>query len=116
MTNGRTPEASPIACNLSPEHAEEWGREMTGLVTELEAVRELEDGYALGYAGDGAWEDRLRLLAEFIRGERKCCPFLRFELILEAEAGPMWLRLRGRPGVKEYLARELVEAYGLDGS
>lgn len=104
---------SPIACRLSPEEAEAWRERMPALVTELREVRELEDGFALRYHGADGWRDRLRMLADFVEGERACCPFFRFEIVLEAERGPIWLRLRGRPGVKEYVASELLDAYGL---
>lgn len=104
---------SPIACTLSGEEAEAWRGELSGLVSGVEAVRELDDGYALRYSGIEGWDDRLRRLAEFIVGERRCCPFFRFEVVAEAERGPIWLRLRGRPGVKEYIASEIIHAYAL---
>jgi hypothetical protein len=36
--------------------------------------------------------------------ERRCCPFLRLELSFDPSNGPVWLRFRGGPGVKEFLA------------
>jgi hypothetical protein len=36
--------------------------------------------------------------------ERRCCPFLRFDLTVEPEVGPVRLALSGPPGVREYLA------------
>ncbi|MBI4409686.1 MAG: hypothetical protein HY561_08265 [Gemmatimonadetes bacterium] len=42
---------------------------------------------------------------EFILFERGCCPFLRFELEFEP-GGPLWLRIRGPEGAKEFIAAE----------
>ena len=92
----------PIACRLAePElraRGEALGREVFSAVTE---TRELPDGYALRFPGEARW---LATLAEFIRFERACCPFLRFELHAEQQDGPLWLRLRGPVGVKDFLA------------
>ena len=70
----------------------------------MEETEELPHGYALRFATE---EDRLPSLAEFIAGERRCCPFLSFALEVEAGGGPTWLRLTGPEGVKEFLREEL---------
>ncbi|MFW6079818.1 MAG: hypothetical protein ACODAE_09360 [Gemmatimonadota bacterium] len=103
---------SPIACRFSGDEAAARLGEMRGLAEAVEEVRELDDGFALRYPGGDGMPGRLRMLAGFIERERECCPFFRFELELEPERGPIWLRLRGRPGVKEYLERELADALG----
>jgi hypothetical protein len=64
----------------------------------------MADGYAIRFAAEQA---TILLVSEFIARERLCCPFLRFELIAEQEDGPLWLRLRGREGVKEFIEAEL---------
>ena len=62
--------------------------------------------------GDG-WAFRLRDgtslagVAEWIALERRCCPFFRFQLDVDGDAGPVWLRLTGA-GVKEFLAAQSV--------
>ena len=95
-------EGLPIVCRLlAPElRAREQvvQREVSGAVEE---VRELPDGYALRFPSEA---DRLTTLAEFIRFERACCPFLRLELHAEQQDGPLWLRLRGPEGTKEFVA------------
>jgi hypothetical protein len=64
--------------------------------------------------GDG-WEFRLRDgaslagVAEWIALERRCCPFFRFQLDVDGDTGPVWLRLTG-PGVKEFLAQSVRDA------
>lgn len=74
------------------------------LLSAVHEALELPDGYALRFAPDLAV---LLKLAEFISGERLCCPFLNFDLRVEAEGGPVWLRLTGPEGVKEFLWLEL---------
>lgn len=95
----------PIVCRLMGptfrEREEELQREVFSAVT---AARELADGYALRFPGEAAW---LATLAEFIRFERACCPFLRFELHVEQQEGAFWLRLRGPEGAKEFIAELL---------
>jgi hypothetical protein len=39
--------------------------------------------------------------------ERRCCPFLRFELRLSEEDDVVELGLRGREGVRAFLTEEL---------
>ena len=94
--------SSPIACRL--KDAEEKRKRMKLEEELLAAVREtveLEDGYALRFPGEPAW---LRRLAEFAVLERACCPFLAIELAAEPEGGPIWLRLRGPAGTRDFLA------------
>jgi len=66
-------------------------------------VRELPDGFALRFADDGTL---LARLAEWVRLESLCCPFVRFEVRVEKRAGPVWLRLTGAEGIKDFLRRE----------
>lgn len=63
---------------------------------------DLANGYAFRFAPDA-----LETLARFIANERKCCPFMSFELTLDAESGPIWLRMTGPPGTREVLQAEL---------
>lgn len=60
---------------------------------------ELADGWAFRLR-DGV---SLPGVAEWIALERRCCPFFRFQLEVDGETGPVWLRLTGN-GVKEFLA------------
>jgi hypothetical protein len=98
-------EGLPIVCRLLEpalrEREEILQREVFSAVEE---TRELADGYALRFPGDAAW---LATLAEFMRFERACCPFLYFELHAEQQDGAFWLRLRGPEGAKEFVAELL---------
>jgi hypothetical protein len=95
---------SPFACNrmaLNPEqrkrHFEELGPMLRGLKT---GVRELPDGYEFKFPAD---MKTYGLVAEWAAAERVCCPFFDIDLRAEREGGPLWLRLTGRPGVKEFI-------------
>src|SRR5215470_15930717 len=103
----KTSQESPFACNMLVLDAE--GRKRHKVVSErvraaVKEVNELPDGYAFRFPAEQA---TILLVSEFISRERLCCPFFRFELIAEQEDGPLWLRLRGREGVKEFIKAEL---------
>jgi len=99
MTN---PLQSPLACNaraLSPAQK----LRIRALLNEFRAtdhdVKELASGYSIRLSGD---DRTIREAAEYISLERLCCPFFDFALSAEREAGPVWLTLTGREGVKEF--------------
>ncbi len=103
----KAPQESPLACNMLALDAE--GRKRHKVVYEqmraaVKEIQDLPDGYAFRFPAEQA---TILLVSEFIARERLCCPFLRFELIAEQEDGPLWLRLRGREGVKNFIQLEL---------
>jgi hypothetical protein len=51
--------------------------------------------------------DALESVARFVTNERKCCPFLDFEIALAAGGGALWLRMTGPEGTREILQAEL---------
>jgi hypothetical protein len=72
--------------------------------TATKEVQPLPDGYAFRFHAE---QSTILLVSEFIARERLCCPFLIFELVVEQEDSPLWLRLRGRKGVKDFIKAEL---------
>jgi hypothetical protein len=91
-----------IACLLSEREAAIRGEELAGgLFTAVEEVAELSDGYGYRFPSDGG---QLEPLLEFIAAERRCCPFLAFEIAFEPHDGPLWLRMRGSLQVKGFIA------------
>jgi hypothetical protein len=91
-----------IACLLSEREYAIRGEEIAGgLFAGVEEVAELPDGYGFRFAGEGG---QVESLLEFIGAERRCCPFLTFELAFEPYGGPLWLRMRGSPQVKTFIA------------
>lgn len=98
---------SALFCDMTVFSPEERERHVAAIRQMLNAVREAREiagGHAFRFEPDS---EVLLKLAEFIAGERLCCPFLNFDLRVEAEGGPVWLRLTGPEGVKEFLRMEL---------
>jgi hypothetical protein len=95
--------ASPIACRmdaLSPEQRQRRSEILDLVRGKGTAVSETEDGICFLWSADGQLP---ALLGEFVALESLCCPFIRFTLDVEAERGPVSLRLGGREGVKAFL-------------
>ena len=102
----KTPDQSPIACDmsvLSPVQRERHLAASRQLFSTLKQTRELSNGYEFRIDGPTA----ILQAAEFISLEKVCCPFLNFEIEVEAENGPVWLRLTGREGVKAFVREEI---------
>jgi hypothetical protein len=92
-----------IACNLGALDRPEQRRraDLAETVSRHAAtIVETADGYALRLDEAGFLVQAI----EWIALERRCCPFLRFEISFEPGSGPVWLRLGGAAGVKEFLA------------
>ncbi len=107
LSSSQTEHQSPFACNafaLSPEvrkrHFEELGPALLKL---KKSTRELPDGYELEFPADNT---TYQLLTEWAFQERLCCPFFDIALRFDRENGPLWLRLTGRPGTKEFIKEE----------
>ena len=108
LSASQTEHESPFACNafaLSPQvrkrHFEELGPALLKLKT---SIRELPDGYEFELPADN---QTYQLLTEWAFQERLCCPFFDIDLRLDREGGPLWLRLTGRPGTKEFIKEEV---------
>src|SRR5215475_3381388 len=84
-------------------HFNELGPMLRKLKT---AVRELPDGYEFRFPTD--WKT-IQLVAEWIAGERLCCPFFEIELRVGKEGGPLWLRLTGREGTKQFIQSDAAD-------
>jgi hypothetical protein len=108
LSSSQSQHVSPFACNglaLSQEvrkrHFEELGPALLKL---KKSTRELADGYEFEFPADNK---TYQLLTEWAFQERLCCPFFDIDLRLDREGGPLWLRLTGRPGTKEFIKMEL---------
>ena len=107
VPSSQTEHVSPFACNafaLSPEvrkrHFEELGPALLKL---KKSMRELPDGYELEFPPDNK---TYQLLTEWAFQERLCCPFFDINLRFDRQNGPLWLRLTGRPGTKDFIKEE----------
>jgi hypothetical protein len=98
---------SPFACNrlaLDPvarkRHFDELG---PALRDQIRGVHELTDGYEFEFSADPA---TVQQVAEWAAGERLCCPFFDIAMEMVREGGPLWLRLSGRAGTKQFIAAD----------
>lgn len=97
----------PIVCTLSPEAL---ATRRQGLLTELlvraDAHEELAGGHRWSFKKA---DDVLATIFRIVEAERRCCKFLRFQIIVEPDGGPVSLELTGPPGTREFLTG-LVES------
>lgn len=68
-------------------------------------IKELANGYAFQLRADSV---SVADLAEWVTGERKCCPFFDFGIDLQQDGGPLWLELKGNDGVKQFIRSEFA--------
>ncbi|MCM3901018.1 MAG: hypothetical protein ND866_04870 [Pyrinomonadaceae bacterium] len=92
----------PIACELTPTELEERRQGLLpGLLSQAQERIALTDGFRWRFAPHS---DLLAAVVKTIDLERHCCRFLRFELTVEADSGPIWLEVTGPIGTAEFLA------------
>ncbi|MBV8866025.1 MAG: hypothetical protein JO210_11570 [Acidobacteriaceae bacterium] len=93
----------PIACNLkalTPEQRKQLAHIGEHVISAIDASRELADGYA--FRIDPAKASLLDV-AQWLDLWRRCCPFYEFQVQLQAADAVVWLAVKGRPGVKQYI-------------
>ena len=100
---------SPFACDRAALSAQARKRHFDELSPALRArhtaMRELHDGFEFEFPHDTA---TYQLVAEWVSGERLCCPFFDIDVHIEREGGSLWLRLTGRPGTKDFIRGEFA--------
>ena len=92
----------PVACTLSPEALVTRRQGLLGeLLRRADTHEELTNGHRCSFAAtDGVFAMILRMED----AERRCCRFLRFQIIVEPDGGPVSVELTGPPGTREFLA------------
>jgi hypothetical protein len=93
-----------LACEptaLTPEVRGEHFALIRQLFGKVEERADLSNGYAYRFAAD-----EIGSVVRFIDNERRCCPFLHFELSANGSE-PLWLRMTGPEGTREFLDAEL---------
>jgi hypothetical protein len=96
-------DGSPIACRMDALTPAERARRrvVLGLLTERAVkIEDTADGIAFELRPA---PDTAGLAGEFIGYESACCPFLRFDLAVAADGGPVRLAMGGREGVRDFL-------------
>lgn len=101
-----------VACKLIGREFIQRKEDITQeLFRHADEISELEDGFAFRFPVFDPWAEKI---LEFVMEERQCCPFFTFEITVEPDEGPVWLRLRGSEEVKAFVLAELgLDAPGL---
>jgi len=91
----------PIVCTLN---AEALAARRTGLLADLLRAAEnreaIPNGLRLRFPPAA---ETLAALTKVVDAERQCCRFLRFQITIEPDGGPMFLDLTGPTGTREFL-------------
>ena len=53
------------------------------------------------------YQTPFQLLVATVEAERQCCRFLRFDISVEPDGGPLWLSLSGPLGTRDFLSAPL---------
>jgi hypothetical protein len=99
-------EATGFYCNLKAFTPAERARheQLSKKLREARVeIKELSNGFAFRLQNEAV---SLTELAEWVAGERKCCPFFDFGIDLQGDGGPLWLELKGNDGVKQFMRSE----------
>ena len=100
-------EKLPLACKLTDTEFQQRRTEiLKNFRGAVQETKELENGYRYRFPSTANW---IGELAQLITVERECCPFLQFDLRIEAGNGPVWLELTGPEGTKDFLQSLFVE-------
>jgi hypothetical protein len=100
-TTMRETAANEPTCLLSPEELEAR-REglLPGLIKRAKHTTKLDNGYTMRFDSRPGLLDEL---TRVIEQERGCCSFLRFQISVEPENGPVTFEVTGPPGTREML-------------
>ena len=93
----------PIACRmkaLTPAERTQLAQRGEQVISAIVASRDLKDGYA--FRIDPA-KASIVDVAQWLDVWRRCCPFYEFQVDFHAADASIWLSVKGRPGVKEYI-------------
>lgn len=90
-----------LACTLAPDElrAKREGL-IPGLLKRADEVTELQNGCRMRFATRPGLLDEL---TQAVEQERTCCSFLRFQITIEANDGPVFFDVTGPPGTRELL-------------
>jgi hypothetical protein len=90
----------PVVCTLTPDTmATRKAGLLSGLVQRAEGTEQTADGIRLRLPPDA-----LSAVLSTVEAERQCCRFLRFDITVEPDGGPIWLSLSGPTGTRDFLS------------
>jgi hypothetical protein len=73
------------------------------VIAQIQQVQPIDNGFEFRF---NASNPSLSTLCELIEFERKCSPFLRFELLIASQMGPVKLTIAGPAGTQDLLKTE----------
>ncbi len=89
----------PVACTLAPEAiSTRRNGLLPGLARDALKRDSLENGIRLEFQPNA-----IPRIAATVDAERRCCRFLRFDLSIEPDGGPVRLTMTGPSGTREFL-------------
>jgi len=90
----------PVVCTLTPDTlATRKAGLLSGLVQRADSREETADGIRFRLPPNA-----LPAVLTTVEAERQCCRFLRFDITIEPDGGPIWLSLSGPPGTRDFLS------------
>ena len=97
----------PIACSLTLDELVAMRNSLLpGLLARANAQESIPGGFRWGFEPT---LDMAKEIGAVIDAERRCCPFLRFLLIVEPGDGSVWLEVTGPDGTRNFLKTLLEE-------
>ncbi len=88
-----------IACALGPvDLAVRCDELLPGVVASALGREDIEGGYRYKFAADS-----LPSIFHAIEEERHCCPFVRFEIVIEPGGGAVALSVTGPDGIRDFI-------------
>lgn len=91
----------PVACSLGSADLARRAEELrTGVLAAATRVERLSNGVRFSFAES---RDLISRLAPIIDAERRCCPFLRFDVVAEPNLGEVVLDITGPEGTAGFL-------------
>ena len=91
----------PIACSLQPGELKQREADLLpGLARTAATCASIPGGYRFEFEPS---VQMLSTLVGVVDAERQCCRFLRFQLTVEPNDGPIRLDVTGPPGTQEFL-------------
>lgn len=77
---------------------------LANLKEKMLSKEEIENGYVFKFSGS---DELLDELIEFVKTERTCCNFFKFNLSISGDKSETWLELTGPKGAKQFIVTEL---------
>ena len=94
-----------LTCKLTtPELRERKATVIAHLKKQILLTKELKNGFAYRFPGSDSVVDEL---ATFVKTERVCCDFFKFDLSITGDKSEAWLKITGPKGAKDFIKTEL---------